>query len=202
MTSRQNDKRFLRTRAWIVQAFNELLFKRGYAALGTHFISKRAGVGRSTFYEHFHNKEELLLHSASSILTVLADAVTDAGDIDRIRGVVDHVLDQKAMAQSVLAGSTGSAMTGKLAELIEERLSNCYTAHRRVLVVPVRLASRQVAEAQSGLLRSWLGDESRCSSTALAIAIHRSSRALVASLECGLQTFSSQTGPLPRTLKP
>jgi len=202
MTRRQKDIRFRRTRTWIVQAFNELMLKRGYAALGTHFISKRAGVGRSTFYEHFHNKEELLLHSASSILAVLADAVTDAGDIDRIRGVVDHILDQKAMAQSLLAGSTGAAITGELAKLIEERLSDCDSAHRRVLVVPVRLASRQVAEAQAALLRGWLGDESSCSSTALATAIHRSSRGLVASLECGLQTISSQAGPLPRTPGP
>src|SRR5262249_2569960 len=123
MSIRSKDKRFHRTRSWIVQAFNELLFKRGYAALGTHFISKRAGVARSTFYEHFRNKEELLLHSAASLLAILADAVTDAGDTDRIRGVVEHILKQKAMAQSLLIGPTGAALTRKLAELVAERLS-------------------------------------------------------------------------------
>jgi hypothetical protein len=135
-------------------------------------------------------------------LAVLADAVTDASDIDRIRSVVDHILDQKGMAQSVLAGSTGSAITEELAKLIEERLSNCYTAHHRVLVVPIKLASRQVAEAQMGLLKGWLGDESSCSSAALATAIHRSSRGIVDSLGCALQDFSSQTATLSRTPDP
>lgn len=191
MTTWPEDKRSRRTRAWIVQAFNELLFKRGYAALGTHFISKRAGVGRSTFYEHFRNKEELLLHSASSILAVLADAVTEAGNIDQIRGVVDHVLDQKAMTLPVLTGTTGSAITEELAKLIEERLSNCYAGRRCVLVVPVKLASRQVAQAQMALLVGWLGDESSCSSAALATAIHRSSQGIVDSLAAPSSILSS-----------
>ena len=41
MTKRKHDKRFLRTRAWIVQAFNELIFKRTYAGLPTDYIIRR-----------------------------------------------------------------------------------------------------------------------------------------------------------------
>ena len=185
MTKRQQDKRFRRTRAWIVQAFNELMFKRRYAELSTDTIIKRAGIGRSTFYEHFRNKDELLRHSSSWLLTVLADAVTDAGDTDRIRGVVDHLLGQKLMVLSLLAGPAAAAMTDELAKLIEDRLSTRDTRDGRVLIVPVRLASRQVAEAQVALARGWLNDESRCSSADLATAFHRSSRGLVASLERG-----------------
>jgi AcrR family transcriptional regulator len=70
MNWRQRDKRFRRTQSWIVQAFNELVFKRAYSSLRTD--SKRAGVGRSTFYEHFRDKDEVLVHSTSWIPAALA----------------------------------------------------------------------------------------------------------------------------------
>jgi AcrR family transcriptional regulator len=184
MTRRQQDKRTLRTRAWIVQAFNELIFKRTYSGLPTDYIIKRAGVGRSTFYEHFRNKDEVLLHSVSWILSALADAVTDAGDLYRIRGVLDHILDQKAMAEPLLAGPGGAAITTELSKLIQIRLTTRNASRDQKFTVPVLLAARQVAAAQLSLLISWLADASVCSSTDLATAIRRSSQGLVASLKC------------------
>lgn len=186
MTRRQQDKRSLRTRAWIVQAFNELIFKRTYSALPTDFIIKRAGVGRSTFYEHFRNKDEVLLQSVSWILSAFADAVTDAADLYRIRGVLDHIMDQKAMAQPLLAGPTGAAITAELSHLIESRLTTRNASLATKLAVPARLAARQVAAAQLSLLCGWLEDASSCASTDLATAICRSSQGLVASLENSL----------------
>jgi AcrR family transcriptional regulator len=185
MTKRQHDKRFLRTRTWIVQAFNELIFKGAYSRLQTDSIIKRAGVGRSTFYEHFRNKDEVLLRSVSWILSTLADAVTDAGNLYRICGVADHILDQKAMAEPLLAGPGGAAITAQLSKLIENRITARNAARGAELVVSVHLVARQVAVAQMALLRGWLEDSSRCSSSDLATAIYRSSRGLVASLKCG-----------------
>jgi AcrR family transcriptional regulator len=179
VTTHQQDKRALRTRSWIVQAFNELIFRRPYAGLATDHIIKRAGVGRSTFYEHFRNKDEVLLNSASWILSTLADAVTEAGDLDRIHGVIDHILDQKALAEPLLAGPGGAAIVAELSERIESRLES---ANRTQLIVPLRLAARQVAVAQMALLRGGLEDDSQCSSADLATAIHRSSRGLVTAL--------------------
>jgi AcrR family transcriptional regulator len=183
MTKRQQDKRSLRTRTWIVQAFNELIFKRTYSGLPTDYIIKRAGVGRSTFYEHFRNKDDVLLHSVSWILSAFADAVTDVGDLYRIRGVLDHIMDQKAMAEPLLAGPGGAAITTELSNLIESRLARQDASRDTKFTVPVRLAARQVAAAQLSLLSSWLKDASSCSSTDLATAIYRSSRGLVALLE-------------------
>jgi AcrR family transcriptional regulator len=183
MTKRQQDKRTLRTRAWIVQAFNELIFKQTYSGLPTDSIVKRAGVGRSTFYEHFRNKDEVLLHSVPWILSALADAVTDAGDAYRIRGVLDHIMDQKAMAEPLLAGPAGAAITAELSKLIEIRLTTRNASRSTKLAVPVGLAARQVAAAQLSLLSSWLEDPSTCSSIDLATAICHSSQGLAASLE-------------------
>src|SRR5689334_9233276 len=109
MANRQQDKRFRSIRSWIVQAFNELMFKKRYTDLRTDQIIKHAGVGRSTFYEHFRNKDQLLVHSASALLAVLADAVTDAGNVDRIARVVEHIRDQQATTRTLIEGPSGSA---------------------------------------------------------------------------------------------
>jgi AcrR family transcriptional regulator len=182
MTKCQHDKRVLRTRTWIVQAFNELIFRRNYSGLATDTIIKLAGVGRSTFYEHFRNKDEVLVHSVRWILSALADAVTDAGSMYRICSVLDHILDQKATAAPLLVGPGGAAIIVELTNLIEKRLVARDAAGSAELLVPARLAARQVAVAQMTLLSGWLADESMCSSTDLAMAIDRTSRSLVASL--------------------
>ena len=143
-----------------------------------------AGVGRSTFYEHFRNKDDVLRHSASNILAILANAVTDEDNFCRVRMVVDHILDQKTIAKPLLAGPGGVALTVELAKLIEARLATRVVGDCAEPVVPMQFVSRQVAEAQMALLRSWLDDSARCSATDLATAICRSSRGLVNSLEC------------------
>ncbi len=180
MIKQQQDKRLQRTRAWIVQAFNELIFKRSYADLRTDNIIKRAGVGRSTFYEHFRNKDAVLLHSAEWILSAIADAVTDLGSPHRIRTVLDHISDLRAMARPILTGPAGAAITIELAKLIEARLPSPNTAHHAAPIVPTRLIARQIAESQMALLRGWLDDPSACTSASLATAIHRASQALAA----------------------
>jgi hypothetical protein len=121
-------------------------------------------------------------------LAVLADAVTDAGDADRIRVVVDHIVDQRTMVQPLLAGPASATITAELAKLIELRLSTRDVTRFPELVVPVEIASRQLAEAQMALIRGCLDDTSRCSSHAVSMAIYRSSRALVAALEYPLGT--------------
>jgi hypothetical protein len=86
------------------------------------------------------------------------------------------------MAQPLLAGPAGAAMTTELANLIEARLAPTHAAHSVAPIVAARFIACQIAGSQMALLRGWLGDPSSCTSTALASAIHRSSRALAASL--------------------
>jgi len=55
------DPRVVRTRAALRQALISLILERGWDAVGIHDICQRAQIGRSTFYTHFADKEELLL---------------------------------------------------------------------------------------------------------------------------------------------
>lgn len=56
----KTDRRILKTRKAIFQAFLNLLNQKGYDKLTVQDIIQLADVGRSTFYAHYESKESLL----------------------------------------------------------------------------------------------------------------------------------------------
>jgi len=54
------DRRIQRTRKLLQNALMELILEKGYAATTVQDIIDRANMGRSTFYAHFEDKENLL----------------------------------------------------------------------------------------------------------------------------------------------
>jgi AcrR family transcriptional regulator len=56
-----SDKRVMRTRAVLRDALVSLIIERGWDATSIRDVCDRADVGRSTFYTHFADKEDLLL---------------------------------------------------------------------------------------------------------------------------------------------
>ena len=57
----QMDRRIQRTRQLLHEALIELIQEKGYEAVTVQDILDRANLGRSTFYLHYRDKEELLL---------------------------------------------------------------------------------------------------------------------------------------------
>ncbi|OYW34904.1 MAG: hypothetical protein B7Z42_16035, partial [Brevundimonas sp. 12-68-7] len=68
------DRRSQRTRKAIFEAFTRLMFARRYSAIRTTDLIEAAGVGRSTFYEHFRNKDDVLVWAIDPVFEPLADA--------------------------------------------------------------------------------------------------------------------------------
>jgi AcrR family transcriptional regulator len=60
MSSRTQAERSESTRGALISAGRELFAARGYAAVGTEEIVRRAGVTRGALYHHFEGKPELL----------------------------------------------------------------------------------------------------------------------------------------------
>lgn len=56
------DRRVARTRNALIDALLELIAEKGYDRTSVNDILDRADVGRATFYSHFYNKDDLLVH--------------------------------------------------------------------------------------------------------------------------------------------
>ena len=61
-------------RARIVRAAEELFFERGFDAVSVADIADRADVGRTTFFRHFGNKQEVVFAQEQELVALIASA--------------------------------------------------------------------------------------------------------------------------------
>lgn len=62
------DRRVRRTRRLLHRSLIELMVERGYARITVQDVLDRADVGRSTFYSHYRDKDDLLVVSCAEYL--------------------------------------------------------------------------------------------------------------------------------------
>ena len=66
MESRKVDRRIQRTRQLLDDALIELILEKGYDKITVQNIVDQANAGRSTFYSHFLDKDDLMENSGAS----------------------------------------------------------------------------------------------------------------------------------------
>jgi AcrR family transcriptional regulator len=79
VAGRPADRRVRRTRELLHKAIGELIQEKSYDLLTVSDILKRANVGRSAFYSHFCNKDELLASCISELLALWSSRERLAG---------------------------------------------------------------------------------------------------------------------------
>jgi AcrR family transcriptional regulator len=76
-----------RTRRLLLNSLIDLILERGYETITVQDIIDRANVGRSTFYAHFQDKEDLLFSGFENFRTQyqgLNDSLTRAPGIEPV----------------------------------------------------------------------------------------------------------------------
>lgn len=175
------DRRVARTRGALIAAFNQLVLQRRQRRIRVTDIAEQANVGRSTFYEHFGGADEILLEALSRPLATLADAAAGAGDPARLSLLLAHFWDNRQRGRETLDGRLRARVARLLAEMIESRLA----ARDVRTIIPVRLATLQLAETALAPIRGWIAGEAPCAAEALATAICRTGERSVAALTAG-----------------
>lgn len=171
-------RRTAKTRSWIIGAFNRLVLSRPYHRFGVNEVAKKAGVGRSTFYEHFKDKDEVLLHAVAPVLAMLAEAAAEQADLCKVAAVLDHVAQLPAKAHAMLTGPHRPELTHQLTDLIINRLQDEHTTRP----IDHRIA-QPIAHTQMALVIAWLeSPPPQPSSHQQAAAIHHASRAILSQL--------------------
>lgn len=178
MHGHAQDRRVSRTRTAVREAFYELVMERRYDDIKVGDIIERAGVGRSTFYEHFTGKDDILLKSLAHLLAVLAGSIEPGADEARLKRVLEHFWQNRRLARATFAGAPRHQIMRALARLIEERLA----AHGGAPIVAPRLIALQLSEGMLALLVGWLTGEASSSAPAMASALRRQAQASVAAL--------------------
>ena len=66
--NRALDRRIQRTRPLLQEALFHLIIERGYGCISIADITEQANLGRTTFYLHYRDKEDLLQESIKALL--------------------------------------------------------------------------------------------------------------------------------------
>ncbi|HSB02983.1 MAG TPA: TetR/AcrR family transcriptional regulator, partial [Anaerolineales bacterium] len=103
MSDRQ-DRRSQRTRHLLSEAFVELLRKKGYNAITVSDIIERADIGRSTFYSHYRDKDDLFVSELDRVIEVLSRHIPEQEEMPFFPslGLFRHVGEQYELYKALL----------------------------------------------------------------------------------------------------
>jgi AcrR family transcriptional regulator len=161
----KQDRRSQRTRRLITTAMLELLFEKHYDAITVQDILDRAGIGRSTFYIHYFDKEDVLTSIAEQMLETFEQQFSQRnvkqGIVPALE-LFEHVQQQYQYFQAMLRGRTGEvlweAAQTALSKTIEQTLSTIY-AEKPSPAIPRAMIAQYLAGSFLTLLRWWLRAE-------------------------------------------
>lgn len=174
------DARRQRTRGDLLAAFFSLVLSRRYHEIRIADVLERADVARSTFYEHFRNKDDLLAASLEGPFGILAAMVDDESPLLRVQGILEHFWQNRSLARSLFHGVALRVVRKTLVLHVEDRLGRECKVRLRI---PPRLAAHALADGMLSPIIAWLSGEARCTASDLSIALADSTRASVRALQ-------------------
>jgi AcrR family transcriptional regulator len=172
--TRTIDRRTRRTRRQLKEALFALILEKGYDAVTIEDITRRADLGRTTFYLHYRDKEELLLESIDAIAADLIQRLpppawrsgdaSPAGAVfqDAIQFTFEHAAENAQLYRVILRGEGASKAAGLIHRIIGERtiaLLNEFiekSGGELKLQVPADIFANYFAGALLAMVTWWL----------------------------------------------
>jgi AcrR family transcriptional regulator len=161
------DRRTQRTRGMLQDALVELIMEKGYEAITVQDILDRANVGRSTFYEHFYDKDDLLLsgfeHLRDDFEQFLAGQISDDESPWQLSQSMFYHAEKHRQLYQAMAGKQGGNMA---VGHIQKYLTIYLYDHLKKLLIqrnknmPADILTQFIVSAFIGLLTWWLDNES------------------------------------------
>jgi AcrR family transcriptional regulator len=135
MSDQHADRRVRRTRKALQAALISLILEKGYDSVTIEDITDRADLGRTTFYLHFRDKEELLMQAIDAIgedfIETHAAILTEDGSTeDKLKAlklnlderilyhIFDHARQNADLYKVMLRGEGSAKASERMSDLI------------------------------------------------------------------------------------
>ena len=105
----QSDRRVLRTRRQIDAAFVSLLHRRSYGNIRVSDITRKAAVGRATFYAHYDSKDDLLMSQFRRIVAPMFVAKLNSACPLDATAFLAHVTTAPRIYKALMGPESGKA---------------------------------------------------------------------------------------------
>lgn len=159
----KNDRRSQRTRQALGDAFVELLMERGYDAISIKDVIERANVGRSTFYSHYADKDELFVGQLDRLMELLSQHIpqshTEGNPFFPSLGLFQHIQQQQKLYQILAWGSGVDLLTKHLQKSMTEKIEQRLLSNGQTYEVPIPILANFLAGSFLSLVKWWLDNK-------------------------------------------
>lgn len=164
MDKKPEDRRVGRTRKLLHEALMALILEKGYEAITVQDILDRADLGRSTFYCHYRDKDDLFLNGFSHLEAMLeqkhaelASSANGAAEFNLSLELFRHAEQNYRLYKAMVGRQSGQMMTTHahtlLAKTVQQHLEG--RGGNRLAVAP-EILSHWLASSFLSLLTWWL----------------------------------------------
>ena len=158
---KKTDRRILRTRDTLGDALVALMHEKSFEQITVQEVLERAGVGRSTFYVHYRDKDDLFLSDLEEFLELVATMLKQRGaDSKRllpVREFLAHLRDARPFYEALVkSGKINDVMAlarGIFARSIAERLES---AGIKLNSAPLAAQAHALAGSFLSLMEWWI----------------------------------------------
>ena len=164
MKQDKQDRRSRRTRHLVHSAFMELLLEKRYEAITVRDILNRSGIGSSTFYSHYFDKDDVHMEVIELMLEQLLPSISqpslDAGILPGL-ALFQHIQQhsQHPRFQAMVVGQAGEkiwdVLQARLIEVIERTLVSTYS-EKSVHQASLKITAQYLSGAFLELLKWWI----------------------------------------------
>ena len=163
MKQQKTDRRSQRTYHLVSAAFTELLLEKPYDEILVQDILDRADIGRTTFYAHYFDKEDVLNSMTEQILSMFTHQIAHSTARQRVvpsLELFEHIYHSphphfRALMRGHASEHLWEALQTALCRAIEPALSTL-CAEKRSPPIPLPVVSEYLAGAFLTLLKWWL----------------------------------------------
>jgi len=173
MTGKKADRRVQRTRRLLHQALMSSVVEKRYESITVQEILDRADVGRSTFYMHYRDKDELLAdglqHLKGLVISAQSSSAAPPGrPYERIIGfsfaVFEHLAARRELLRALLSSSAEpvvrraihSALTDVVGQEVEKEFER---RKRKTAPVSRELLTHFLVSTYISMLTWWLNSK-------------------------------------------
>jgi AcrR family transcriptional regulator len=167
MRNIKTDRRSERTRQLLNAALIELMLEQRYDEITVQDIIDRANIGRSTFYAHYLDKEDLLVSGFTRVLDILSQDQHQRGEgeyqaLPNLVRFFQHVQSHHQLYKALVRGGGIDRLFKKshqhMRRNIEQHLAELIPAGQAP-AAPLPLVADYLAGAILSMLTWWLDNE-------------------------------------------
>jgi AcrR family transcriptional regulator len=152
------DRRSQRTRRLLGVAFVELLREKGYSAVTVSDIIERANIGRSTFYSHYRDKDDLFINELDRVIEALSHHFPEQEEMPFFPslGLFHHVGEEYELYKALIWTPGIDLFVKHMQTSLSQRIEQGLQKHERDSDVPLPIAANFIAGSFLILLKWWL----------------------------------------------